>query len=158
MFHSIKYGYQTYTYTFQITPDMKLKLKTGKLLPIKFLVGNLKLILFIVGFSLTLWRAKECVKKYLNYNLSTRVTLVKSYQTVQPNIVVCPLFFAAYNTLELKKIGISVDDYRNGNWTGNSTRDGKLIFKNVTYKLDNLGKGSLKMCKFVLFYYKIYNI
>ena len=30
---------------------------------------------------------------------------MKSFQTVHPNIVVCPLYFAAYNTFELKKIG-----------------------------------------------------
>ena len=102
----------------------------GKLPIIKLLVNNLKPILFIVGFILTIWRSNECIKKYFNNNLSTRVSLLKSFETFQPNIVVCPSYFDAYNAEALKNIGIpSVDDYRNGNWNGNSTKDGKSIFK-----------------------------
>ena len=83
---------------------MKLKQKMGKLLIIKFLVNNLKPMLFIVGFALTLWRANECVKKYLNNNISTKVSLVKSFQTVQPNFVICPSYLDAYNSVALTNV------------------------------------------------------
>ena len=127
---------------------MKLKQKMGKLLLIKLLVNNLKPMLFIVGFVLTLWRANECVKKYLNNNLSTKVSLVKSFQTVQPNFVICPSYLDAYNSVALTNVGIpSVAVYRNGNWTGNSTKNGKSIFKDVTHKLENLLDGFIVQFK-----------
>ena len=54
-------------------------------------------ILFCLGLSLTLWRSHECLQKYLYQNLSTKVTLVKSNETVFPTIVICPKFDSAYN-------------------------------------------------------------
>ena len=54
-------------------------------------------ILFCVGLSLTIWRSYECLQKYTNQNLSTKVTMVKSDETFFPSIVVCPFVDTLYN-------------------------------------------------------------
>ena len=62
-----------------------------------FLVTNLKPILFCLGLSLTLWRSYDCLQKYFHLNISTKITMVKSFQTELPAIVICPEYFSSYN-------------------------------------------------------------
>ena len=66
-------------------------------------------ILFLVGLNLTIWRSYECLQKYLNQNLSTKVSMVKSNETFFPSIVICPTENNAYNLryrFEVKDIQI----------------------------------------------------
>ena len=65
--------------------------------------------------------------------------MVESSETLFPVLTVCPAYEESYNQSNLNKIGIeSATDYRNGNWYGNSTLDGREIFKFVTHKLSDL--------------------
>ena len=100
----------------------------------------MKPILFLFGLVLTSWRSLECVDKYLNNNLSTMVTVEKSYETILPALVVCPEYFTSYNLEKLQEFGIiSVNSYRKGNWFGNSIKQsGQKIFKSVTHDLSEL--------------------
>ena len=50
----------------------------------------LRPIVFCIGLSLTVWRSFECLQKYQHQNLSTRVTMVQSFETLSPAIVICP--------------------------------------------------------------------
>ena len=54
-------------------------------------------ILFCLGLGLTIWRSYECLQKYLYYNVSTKVSMAKSNETLAPSIVICPTFDSAYN-------------------------------------------------------------
>ena len=113
-------------------------------------------ILFCLGLSLTIWRSYECLQKYFNQNLGTKVSMVKNNETFFPSIVVCPTKDIAYNLRyyfedkdiqiyivfnysNLQKIGINtVDDYKNGNWYGNSSKSGHEIFLDVTHNISDL--------------------
>ena len=117
----------------------------------------LKSILFCVGLCLTLWRGHDCLQKLSNESLSTKVNMVRNYDTIQPAITLCPNYHGAY---ELRKVSfifstncilsfdifsvlnsIGIEDmnaYRNGEWFGNSSLDGAAIFKIVTFNLSDL--------------------
>ena len=96
---------------------------------------------FCFGLCLTMWRSYGCLQKYLNNNLSTKVKMVNSFETFRPVFVVCPSSSSSYKLRNLKKLGIKdASDYRQGNWYGNSSMDGKRIFKYVTHELFDLIK------------------
>ena len=107
---------------------------------LKVFVRNLRSILFLFGLILTVWRSWECGDKFLNNNLSTRVKMEKSYETILPALVVCPEYFAAYNLTKLQDFGIdSATSYRKGNWFGNTTSvEGAKIFKSVTHDFHDI--------------------
>ena len=48
-----------------------------------------RILIFGVGLSLTVWRSFECLEKYINANLSTKVTMVESINTTLPSLVIC---------------------------------------------------------------------
>ena len=50
----------------------------------------LRPIVFCLGLSLTVWQSFECLQKYKHHNLSTKVTMVQSFETLSPAIVICP--------------------------------------------------------------------
>ena len=55
--------------------------------------------------------------------------MVKSNDITLPVLIICPDYKESYNNSNLNKIGIAeANDYREGNWYGNSTMDGKTIF------------------------------
>ena len=58
---------------------------------------HLKSVLFCIGFSLTIYKGFDSVKKYRYANLSTKVTMMNSFETILPVIVVCPDYYEAYN-------------------------------------------------------------
>ena len=62
-----------------------------------FFLSNLKSVIFCVGLCLTLWRSFDCLNKYFNLNLSTKVTMVRSFEAELPAIIICPEFFSSYN-------------------------------------------------------------
>ena len=98
-----------------------------------FFAKSFKAILFAIGLSLTIWRSHECLQKYSNSNLSTKVNMFNSFETVLPVIVICPSYMESYNFTNLKSIGIAnAEEYRNGNWYGNSALDGTAVLKYVT--------------------------
>ena len=73
-----------------------------------FVIQNLKTLFFCIGLSLTLWRSSECFTKYLDKNLSTKVSLVENFEALLPSLVICATGSynkrQAYNTLYLKFI------------------------------------------------------
>ena len=97
---------------------------------------------FCFGLLLTIWRSYGCLQKYLNNNLSTGVKMVNSFEKMfRPVFVVCPSSSSSYKLKNLNKLGIKdASDYRQGNWYGNSSLDGKTIFKYVTHELSDLIK------------------
>ena len=58
---------------------------------------HLKSVLFCIGFSLTIYKGFDSVQKYRYANLSTKVTMMNSFETLLPVIAVCPNYFEAYN-------------------------------------------------------------
>ena len=71
-----------------------------------FFAKSFKAILFAIGLSLTIWRSHECLQKYSNSNLSTKVNMFNSFETVLPVIVICPSYMESYNSTNLNNIGI----------------------------------------------------
>jgi len=109
-----------------------------------FLPNHFKEIFFCFGLCLTLWQSYGCLQKYLSNSLSTRVRMVNSFETFRPVFVVCPTSSTSYNITNLNKLGINdASDYRRGNWYGNSSLDGKSIFKLVTHELSDLVKSMI---------------
>ena len=49
----------------------------------------LKIVLFSIGFTLTIWRSFDCLQKYNNENLSAKVSMVKPFETYLPSLVLC---------------------------------------------------------------------
>ena len=106
-----------------------------------FFAKSFKAILFAIGLSLTIWRSHECLQKYSNSNLSTKVNMFNSFETVLPVIVICPSYMESYNSTNLNNIGIdNAEEYRNGKWYGNSDLDGTAILKYVTHEFSDLLK------------------
>ena len=62
-----------------------------------FNISQIRKTLFCIGLALTLWRSYDCLQKYSFNNLSTRVSMLKSFETVLPSLVICPTYFSAYN-------------------------------------------------------------
>ena len=62
-----------------------------------FLDQHLKSVLFCIGFSLTIYKGFDSVEKYRYANLSTKVTMMNTSETILPVIVVCPDISEAYN-------------------------------------------------------------
>ena len=62
-----------------------------------FLDQHLKLVLFCIGFSLTIYKGFDSVERYRYANLSTKVTMMDSFETILPVIAVCPDYYEAYN-------------------------------------------------------------
>ena len=58
---------------------------------------HLKSVLFCLGFSLTIYKGFDSVKKYRYANLSTKVTMMNSFETILPVIAVCPDYLEAFN-------------------------------------------------------------
>ena len=106
---------------------------------------------FFIGFILTLWRSYDCIEKYFYQNLSTKISMESSYDTILPSLVLCPPKPKEYNERwsmtsniqllikifqwcsflfsALNSIGIeNVMEYKEGNWFGNSSLDGPSIF------------------------------
>ena len=115
-------------------------MKISLLVLLNFIAQHLKILIFVIGLILTLWRSWECLEKYLTSNLSTRVKMMKSYETVLPAVVICPDYFASYDVNIMNKLGIeSIKNYQNGDWFGDdSSKTGKEIFKEVTHNLSGL--------------------
>ena len=61
------------------------------------IMDTFKTILFCIGLILTLWRSYDCLLKHLNENLSTRVVMVPSYETLFPSLTLCPHYHEAYD-------------------------------------------------------------
>ena len=112
--------------------------------PMKYLLDfsekNIRILLFWIGLALTIWRGYECLQKYLHSNVSVRIEMVKSNETTGPSLTICPEFFSSYNEKILKQLGInkSYNYYRNGEWYGNSTLDGRTIFRSVTHNFSDI--------------------
>ena len=53
--------------------------------------------LFCIGLTLTIWRSYECLQKYLYHNLSTKVSMVKSNETIFPTVVICPTYTESFS-------------------------------------------------------------
>ena len=65
--------------------------------------------------------------------------MVKNTDTFAPSLTICPEYFISYNETNMNKIGIqNANEYRLGNWYGNSTLDGGTIFKSVTHNFSDL--------------------
>ena len=62
-----------------------------------FLDKHLKSVLFCVGLSLTIYKGFDSVQKYRYANLSTKVTMMNSFETILPVIAVCPDYLKAFN-------------------------------------------------------------
>ena len=62
-----------------------------------FLDQRLKSALFCIGLSLTIYKGFDSVKKYRYANLSTKVTMMNSFETILPVIAVCPDYLEAFN-------------------------------------------------------------
>ena len=123
---------------------------------IHILDHHFKHLLLLVGFILTLWRSYECLVKYYSYNLSTKISMKQSFETIRPAIVLCPQYGDSYNlrlvhrwkigTLlikchyrQLNKYNIKTQsEYRNGKWIGNSSTSARDIYYSVTYNLTDL--------------------
>lgn len=83
---------------------------------------NLKIILFIIGLSLTIWRGFECLEKFYHSNYSTRVIMVPTIETIRPAITICPGYYFAFKNDILNKYGIKDrSDYKISNLYGNDT-------------------------------------
>ena len=63
----------------------------------RFSETKFKLVLFCIGLFLVIWRSHDCLQKYLYKNLSTKINMVKSYDTILPALVICPEYFEAYD-------------------------------------------------------------
>ena len=61
----------------------------------------LKTLLFIILLILTLWRAHDCVQKYLKAGLGTKVSMVQSHDTITPALTLCPEYYTAYDLREV---------------------------------------------------------
>ena len=71
-----------------------------------FLLSNvseqrIRLLIFSVGFTLTIWRSCECFQKYLHSNLSVRIDMVKNTDTFAPSLTICPEYFISYTLCKL---------------------------------------------------------
>jgi hypothetical protein len=65
--------------------------------------------------------------------------MVNSEDTLAPAIILCPCYHSAYNQTKLHMFGIAnAEEYKSETWKGNSTMDEKLVYKSVTYGLENL--------------------
>ena len=65
--------------------------------------------------------------------------MARSYETFSPSLTICPAYAEAYNKTNLNKFGIGkANDYRKGDWHGNSTLDGRTIFKSVAHNFSDL--------------------
>ena len=104
-----------------------------------FLLSNLKPVVFCTGLFLTLWRSHDCLQKYFHLNLSTKISLVRSFETDLPAIVICPEYFSSYNVSRLASLGVSgVGEFRDGQWKGNSSASEEETFLEVTHTLQHL--------------------
>ena len=100
---------------------------------------KIKILIFSIGLFLTTWESFNCLQKYLHSNLSVKMTMARSNETIFPSLTICPEYFWAYNLTNLNRIGIEkANDYRNGDWYGNSTLDGRIIFESVTHNFSDL--------------------
>ena len=100
---------------------------------------KLRLFLLCVGLTLMIERSYECLQKFLNSNLSVKMNMARSNETFAPSLTICPEYFWSYNITNLNKIGIqNANDFRGGNWYGNSSLDGRMIFKTVTHNFSDL--------------------
>ena len=94
----------------------------------------LKSSFLIIGIILTLWRGYECLQKFYNSNLSTRVNIVSSTETIAPVMVICPDFMKAYKKNMMAKYGLKDRwDYMKYNLQGNdSSIDERTLFEKIT--------------------------
>ena len=94
---------------------------------------NLRRTILIIGILLTLWRGYECLQKFYNSNLSTRVSMSSSADTIPPVMVICPDFVKAYKENVLAKYGIKDRwDYMKNNLHGNDSTNEKILFERIT--------------------------
>ena len=102
---------------------------------------NIRILLFIIGLFLTIWRGFDCLHKYYHSNLSTSVHLIENSKTILPVIVICPDFSKAYIQEALNEFGISDRREYLQNLSGNSSGTSEWeIFKKVTYNSTELIK------------------
>ena len=100
---------------------------------------KLRLFLLCVGLTLMIERSYECLQKLQNSNLSVKMNMARSNETFAPSLTICPEYFSSYNKTNLNKIGIkNANDYRWGDWYGNSTLDGRKVFQSVTHSFSEI--------------------
>ena len=102
-------------------------------------VNHFRVLLFIIGLSLTLWRAYQCLEKFNNFNHSTKVGLKPNSETVIPAIVNSPTYHTAYNKIILNKHGFeNRRDYLYALESNDSSVDSKQLFLNLTPELKEI--------------------
>ena len=98
-----------------------------------------RIILFLVGFCLTLWQSYVCLQKYLRHPLGNEVLFVSSADVENPAYILCPAYSVAFNLTAISELGIgSVQDYKNGDWRGNHTQDERKNFAAITYDIEDV--------------------
>ena len=119
---------------------MKRTRKVVRYFLVKIISKNLRRTVLLIGIFLTLWRGYECLQKFYNSNLSTRVNMVSSTETISPVIVVCPHYWSAYKEDVMAKYGIKDrKDYMYSNLQGNdSSIDEKVLYEMITHNFTEI--------------------
>lgn len=91
-------------------------------------------LVFLVALGLMAWRAHDCLAKFLEFPVTSVVRMVPMQQTTMPVLVICPAYNAAYKEDKIKQLGItSSEAYKEGDIQGNSSKDERSVFEDITY-------------------------
>ena len=105
---------------------------------------SLSALVFLVATGLMVWRSSHCILRFLEDRRTSEVKMLGMEATLMPTMTVCPPYHAAYKEQELDSHGINNQTtYKQGDLTGNSKKDGREIFTDVTYRLDEVIKSLL---------------
>ena len=106
----------------------------------------LRVLVFMVALALMVWRSSHCIMRFLEYRRTSEVKMLGMEDTLMPTMTVCPAYRAAYKKEKLISYGIANQTtYKQGDFTGNSSKGGREIFNDVTFTLDEVIKNLLVM-------------
>ena len=82
------------------------------------------------------------IQRHFRFNTRALIT-VKDTREVEDFVAftICPTYSEAYKAEQLDKYGITKREYKDGNYTGNSTGGNAWgIFHNITWNIEDLGQ------------------
>ena len=124
---------------------------------VQIISKNFRRIVMIIFILFSLWNAYESLQKYFYSNMSTKVNMVSSTDTIPAAIIVCPAF-PFYKKEKMQQYGLTLELYKESNIQGNtSSIDERRLFDAITHNyteivddIEVLYKSGKKIRHFVL--------
>ena len=120
----------------KVKQEKKLK---KRFLSFKSFAIAVNIFIILICTATLVYQASQCIMRWLGEETKAILSVKRSGEATFLALSICPRFEEAYNLTYMSEIGITKDDFKKGNFFGNSPEsDGFKVFQKVSFGLQEI--------------------